>query len=477
MTLNFAHRLRSSFKFAAISALLGCAIFFSAYGNLSHAAEKELSPKDRAAVLENVWKNVRDRYYDPAFRGVNWDEVGNRYRPQVEGVKNDQEFYALVNHMTGELHDAHTRFNSPEAWANREKDQGVIIGFNIAERDDAAVVIDVFADSNATRAGIEPGMIILTVNDKPIADQIAEAAKTVLPSSTERATRRRVLGSVFKGAEGVTYKIGLQRADGSKFEASVAKQTLSLPPDVREKLLSSGEAYIRFDGFKPPVVKEFEAALEKYRDAPGVIIDLRYNGGGQTGVLSAIAGYFFNMKTVIAEDMSRRDIASEELSGKDKSHRTFIVGKNGGQIYAGPVVILTSENTASASEIFTAAFQDTGRAKIVGSQTCGCVVGIANNQKMKGGGVLEISEVLFFTPKGRKLEGDGVTPDTKVVPTIADLQQKRDAALAQAEQLLATMAAARPVVTPGSNRGGPQRLNPVPFDSLRHELPPALGRN
>ena len=93
--------------------------------------------------------------------------------------------------------------------------------------------------------------------------------------------------------------------------------------------------------------------------------------------------------------------------------------------------------------------QDTGRAKIVGSQTCGCVVGIANNQKMKGGGVLEVSEVLFFTPKGRKLEGDGVTPDTKVVPTIADLQQKRDAALAQAEQLLASMASAKPVVAQG----------------------------
>ncbi len=121
-------------------------------------------------------------------------------------------------------------------------------------------------------------------------------------------------------------------------------------------------------------------------------------------------------------------------------------GKPGGQIYAGPVVILTTEATASSSEIFSAAFQDTGRAKIVGSQTCGCVIGIANNQKMKGGGVLEVSEVLYFTPKGRKLEGDGVTPDAQIVPTIADLQQKRDAALTQAEQLLATMGSAKPVV-------------------------------
>jgi len=63
---------------------------------------------------------------------------------------------------------------------------------------------------------------------------------------------------------------------------------------------------------------------------------------------------------------------------------------------------------------------------------------------MKGGGVLEISEVLFFTPKGRKLEGEGVIPDVSAAPTIADLQRNRDAVLEEAEKLLKTMSAAEP---------------------------------
>nr|HEV7953970.1 S41 family peptidase [Candidatus Acidoferrales bacterium] len=439
-------RFRSVARFAAIGAILFGAAFFPTHNGLTRAAEKELSPKDRASILEDVWRNVRDRYYDPEFHGVNWDDVGNRYRPLVEGVKNDSEFYALVNRMTGELHDGHTRFNSPEAWENREKDLGVSIGFFTAEREGSVVVTDVLPESGAAHAGIEPGMLVLTVNGKPIADLIAQAEKTVLPSSTERLTRRRVLASAYTGGIGAAFQVGLQRADGTKFEASVTKQILAMPPDVRDILLPSGEAYIRFDGFKPPVVQEFYDAIEKYRNAPGVIIDLRYNGGGQTNVLAAIAGYFFDAKTVIAESLSRKAIDSQEKSGESKTHRPMTAGKPGGQIYSGPVVILTTEATASSSEIFSAAFQDTGRAKIVGSQTCGCVIGIANNQKMKGGGVLEVSEVLYFTPKGRKLEGDGVTPDTKIVPTIADLQQKRDAALTQAEQMLATMGGAKPVV-------------------------------
>src|SRR5579863_8525475 len=215
--LSMTKKLAQRRRFSAICALFLGAVLFSAHINPLRAAGNELSPKDRASVFDDVWKNVRDRYYDPEFHGVNWEEVGNRYRLLLEGVKNDQEFYALVNRMTVELHDAHTRFNSPEAWENRDKDLGVIIGFMTAERDGLIVVTDVYPDSNAADAGIEPGMIVLTVNAKPVADLIAEAAKTVLPTSTERATRRRILASVYKGSAGTVYKIGLQRADGTTF--------------------------------------------------------------------------------------------------------------------------------------------------------------------------------------------------------------------------------------------------------------------
>src|SRR5271168_2706182 len=170
-------KLAQRSRFAAIGALLLAAVLFSAHINPSRAAEKELSPKDRASVFDDVWKNVRDRYYDPEFHGIDWNEVGNRYRPLIPAVKNDQEFYALVNRMTGELHDGHTRFNSPDQWENREKDLGVSIGFFTAEREGSVVVTDVLPESGAAHAGIEPGMIVLTVNGKPIADLIAQAEK------------------------------------------------------------------------------------------------------------------------------------------------------------------------------------------------------------------------------------------------------------------------------------------------------------
>jgi carboxyl-terminal processing protease len=80
--------------------------------------------------------------------------------------------------------------------------------------------------------------------------------------------------------------------------------------------------------------------------------------------------------------------------------------------------------------------QDSGRAKLVGSPSCGCVLGITHDRVMKGGGVLEISEVLWFSPKDRKLEGEGVIPDKVAVPTIRSLQERRDVVLEAGEKML-----------------------------------------
>jgi C-terminal processing protease CtpA/Prc len=66
---------------------------------------------------------------------------------------------------------------------------------------------------------------------------------------------------------------------------------------------------------------------------------------------------------------------------------------------------------------------------------------------MKGGGVLEISEVLWFSPKDRKLEGEGVIPDRTAVPTIASLREKRDLVLEAGEKMLQELATSKRAAT------------------------------
>jgi carboxyl-terminal processing protease len=404
---------------------------------VSESVPKELlTAKDRKEVFEKIWKEIYNHYYDPSYNGVDWKEVRQRYTPLVEANKSDQEFYALMSQMTSELHDAHTRFNSPEQWKNFRRQQGVTVGFSVDDVDSKTVVTSVIPGTDAAHAGIEQGMVVLRVNDTPVAERVAEIEKKRLPSSSERATRWFIYNRVFAGPADTPVKVALQRADGSVFEVSVRRQIYSAAPEVTTHVLPSGNVYIRFDGFQRPITKEFRQALQKFRDAPGLIVDLRRNGGGDLAVLLPIAGYFFGRKTLFAKDSTRTGKPLSSYVGLFKLPLQLYVGRPGEQIYSGPVVILVDAHSASSSEVFAAGMQDTLRAKVIGSQSCGCVLGIAKPRVMKGGGVLEMSEVLWFSPKGRKLEGTGIIPDKIVVPSVADLQRRRDPVLAEADKSL-----------------------------------------
>jgi carboxyl-terminal processing protease len=442
-TSESMNHVSPSFARRSILAVLILGLVFSL---AMQGTSRSLSPKEREEVFEKVWEEVDDHYYDPEFGGVKWKEVHQRYLPLVQTAKDDKDFYSIVDRMTAELHDAHTRFSSPEQWENRKKHQGVSIGFRAGYVESKVVVLDVFPDSNAAHAGVEPGMIVTALDGEPIADRLAESAMKVLPSSTERVTKLRILGNVFSGSLESPFRATLERADGSLFEAKFARQTLSTVPTVTAAKLPSGFGYVRFDEFHPSLVKDFKTAVENLRTTAGLVLDLRRNRGGVGATLEAMAALFFNSKTLFERRMSRKQVTASERDGHHAEERQVFVGKSGGQVYSAPLVILVSEYSASATEVFSAGMQDSGRAKLVGSPSCGCVLGITHDRVMKGGGVLEISEVLWFSPKDRKLEGEGVIPDRVAGPTVASLQEKRDVVLEEGEKMLRELAAANRAV-------------------------------
>jgi len=101
-----------------------------------------------------------------------------------------------------------------------------------------------------------------------------------------------------------------------------------------------------------------------------------------------------------------------------------------------PLVVLTSENTSSAAEILAATLQAKGRAKVIGSGTCGCVLAIRNRHALPDGGVLDVSEFDYRTANGVRLEGAGIKPDQSIVLTRSDIYSRYDRALERAKDVL-----------------------------------------
>ena len=178
MTFN-SSILRCSFA----ASLLLVATFFYAESlpvkaqssNRTAEAAGGLSTKQRLEVFEEVWAAVNEKYYDPKFNGVDWKAARERYRPQAEKAASEAELYNVLSLMVGELHDAHTRVRSPRERRERKNLQATNAGVRLFEIEGAPIVASVAPDSEAARAGVAPGMIVQTVDGRPIAKALAEA--------------------------------------------------------------------------------------------------------------------------------------------------------------------------------------------------------------------------------------------------------------------------------------------------------------
>jgi carboxyl-terminal processing protease len=387
-----------------------------------------LSLKDRLEVFEDVWQTINEKYYDPAFNGIDWRAVRERYRPIVEQTDDDGDFYRLVKRLVGELHDAHTRFHTPEERRERERLQAVSAGLSIFEVEGKPVVVAVDSNSDAARAGVDEGMIVVSIDGKPVAERLAEAQARVAGSSSDRAVRLRVYRIMVDGDPGTTLRMSLARADGSTLNVALTRRIVADTAAVTSRRLPSGLGYIRLTLWKSPIHKQFEKALEQFKAAPGVVVDVRGNPGGEAEEVVKIAGFFFDSHVPFGRFNTR--------SGRSIYLRT----DDDDEIYKGPVAILVNEGSGSGSELFAGVMQESRRAIVVGRRSCGCVRGISKFRRVKGGGELAVSEYGYLSPGGKTFEGTGVVPNQQIELKIADLQQHRDTALNEAERMLRTKA-------------------------------------
>jgi carboxyl-terminal processing protease len=207
-------------------------------------------------------------------------------------------------------------------------------------------------------------------------------------------------------------------------------------------MLPSGFAYISLRIFNERVGRQFKAALEKVRDAPGLVVDLRGNGGGEVPGVLHVADDFFEEKVSFGRVIGRNGKKPSFILRMLGVPANLDVGSPGSQIYYGPVVILVNDASGSGAELFSAGMKENGRAAVVGRQTCGCVLASIGH-KVTGGGAVGISEFNILTGKGARLEGTGVVPDVVVPLTLEDLRGRRDAALRQAVAILTSSVAAQ----------------------------------
>ncbi len=402
-------------------------------------APPSLDAAARRAAIDFVWTTVKERYYDPGLNGVDWAAARARWEPRALAAAEDEAFWDFLDHMAGELRDAHTRVESPRRAERIARHESVGPGFVFAPVKDALAVTAVFPDSDAHWAGVRPGMTLVEVEGEPADAAYARALAESRESSTARAKHRAAMRRILAGDPGTRLSLAFARSDGTRFAATLERRRFASPPRVAHRVLPSGFGYVRLTGWDHAVQDGMVAAIRALADAPGMVIDLRDNPGGSALMVRNVAAHFFAGEVEFGRAITRdgRPITLAFDWIEVIKLRQALEGLG---TYRKPVAVLVNAGSASGSELFAGLLQSQGRATVVGQTTCGCLLAFMGYAGVPGGGRLAYSEVGFAFPDGRRIERTGVVPDLPVPLTVADLLVSRDRALEVAQAALGTQA-------------------------------------
>jgi carboxyl-terminal processing protease len=381
----------------------------------------------RLAVFDAVWRTVNERYYDERFNGVDWAGQREKYRAQAAVARDTGELYKVLRQLVGTLRDSHTRLFTAEEKSDWQKPRYVTLGFSLREIEGLPVVAAVDKGSAAERAGLAAGDALANVDGRPATELFAErlAEQT---ASTPAAARWRAMSNLLDGAEGSAVKIEWRDKDGKLRAATLTRARYELTPSLKIKREANGVAVISFEIFTPAIALEFTRAWrDKLNGARALVFDLRGNGGGDANAMADIASSLLPAGTPLGAFRNRQGRAVFE----PYTRNAMTWASDAITRFNGPVVLLTSTRTASAAEVFAASLRETNRVRVLGANTCGCVLAISRNS-LPDGGLLDLSIMDYRTAKGTRLEAKGVAPDEAIASTRRDLQTNRDPALERA---------------------------------------------
>jgi carboxyl-terminal processing protease len=304
--------------------------------------------------------------------------------------------------------DKYTVFMNAKDAASFENDLsgniGGGIGAEISLRLGNVTIIGVLKDDPATKAGLQAGDTIVSINDQPTTGMTVEQAVAKI-----------------RGDAGTTVKLVINRS-GAQMTFTVTRQTITSPSVTSS--VSGGIGTLTISRFDSETSSLALAAAQSFKTqgVKGVILDLRDNGGGYVDAAQNVLSLWLDNKVVVTERTNGQVIS------------TLKSGSNA--LLAGiPTVVLVNSNSASASEIVSGALQDYKVAKLVGEKTYG-KGSVQKLISLPDGAEIKVTIAKWYTPNGKNITSEGITPDITATYTQADADAGKDPQLDAAKKAL-----------------------------------------
>lgn len=356
--------------------LAGCLLsLVFAFKFVSQVAAKESGTSDKYQYLKtftDVLALVEENYVEP----VNTEEL-------VEGA---------IKGMLLSL-DPHTGYLNREVYGELQvetKGEFGGLGIEITIKDGLLTVVSPIEESPAARAGIMPGDQIIKIGDEFTKDfSLIDAVKKM------------------RGPKGTPIIVSVQRKGHKELIPLKIIRDVIKVKSIRYRMLEDGFGYLRVAQFQEGTAREFNKGLEKLKnltpdkELKGLVLDLRNDPGGLL------------TQAIRVSDMFVKDGVIVSTEGRLESQKQKYYAHDDGNEPDFPLVVLINGGSASASEIVAGALQDHKRALLLGEQSFG-KGSVQTILPMERGDALRLTTALYYTPKGRSIQAQGITPDVIV---------------------------------------------------------------
>jgi carboxyl-terminal processing protease len=328
----------------------------------------------------------------------------------VESVDDKTLLGSAIRGMLTGL-DPHSSYLEPDEYKDlRAGTTGEFggLGIEVSMEDGFVKVVAPIDDTPADRAGVKAGDLIIRLDDTPVKGMsLNEAVK------------------LMRGKPGTSITLTIMREGVEQpLRISIERDVIKVR-SVKSRMLEPGYGYVRITQFQSPTDDNLREALDQLKsessgELKGLVLDLRNNPGGVLNAAVAVADTFLE-KGVVVSTRGRADESEMKFNAKPND-----------AIKGAPIVVLVNGGSASASEIVAGALQDHRRAVVMGSKTFG-KGSVQTILPMDNGAALKLTTARYYTPSGRSIQAEGVTPDIPLdglkvdrVDESAELLKERD---------------------------------------------------
>ncbi|TNE70440.1 PDZ domain-containing protein [bacterium] len=332
--------------------------------SISYVAKMTVDFKaERTQIFDEAWRTIRDGFYDPNYHGYDWDALGKKYRELAINASTNVDFAEIFNLMLGELNASHMRFTSPER-AETQREQTGLLGVELDPEKDGMKVVRVIPNTPADKSvsKLEMGDVITALDGQKVST--GSNFYAMLSGKVDEKIVLSVRGKDKKEREVVIRPTGSVRQD-------MYQEWVNDRKALVEKYSKGRLGYIHIQGMNMPSFEVFERELTAAGyGKEGIVIDVRYNGGGfTTDYLMTVLNYKQHAYTIPRG--AAKDLEKEKLKFRDY----YPTGER--LVFAAwtrPSIALCNEGSYSNAEIFSHAYKTLGIGTLVGQPTNGSVI-------------------------------------------------------------------------------------------------------